>query len=320
MSRIAFAVAALGGSLLTATAASAAMPGAACDYYENLLMGAMCQGTADLGLSIGNDHREIDSSYADPFLQQSSKTTYNFLGLGASAAITPLPWLNFTVTSSLTTQTNQFSLSQHDFAGSYQYSSSSQQTYAGFQTLTARAKVLDSSAGNARYVVNTYVTGGFVPGTDVGDTPGQDNAKWHTQYGGGIEANGQWHVPGGAYSIVARSGVEIIWGDELSRTVVHPALSLFLSNDAWGIAVGPSGYVDILAGEKGGVGSSPEAVYLGGEIRTQPLRMLPIPLLRSMTADIGVYHSVGQAAWVDTSYGDASEMVVNAALAWHFYY
>jgi hypothetical protein len=122
------------------------------------------------------------------------------------------------------------------------------------------------------------------------------------------------------YSVVSRTGFQLSQSELINRTVVQPSESLLLSNDAWGIAAGPSGYANMLQSQTGGVGSSPNSVFVGAEIFSQPLRMLPIPFLRGLTATIGVFHSVGQAAFVDKSAGKASAVVVSGDLGWHFYY
>ena len=159
-----------------------------------------------------------------------------------------------------------------------------------------------------------------MPGSDDNGTPSQLNAKWQTEWFGGIEANAIWRLPGTMYSVVSRTGLQFAQGDLINRTVVQAAQGLLLSNDDWGIAAGPSGYAKILTSESGGAGANPSDVFAGAEIRSQPLRKLPVPFLRDLTATIGVFHSVGQAAFVDKSAGKASEYVVSADLAWHFHY
>jgi hypothetical protein len=300
-------------------------PGPACDYYQNLLIGTLCERTVDLGLGVGNNHREITNSFSDPFLQEVNKTTVNFLTLSGSASITPLSWLKLTLGSSGVVQSNSAS-SSGTSAGfppflpprTFSFSSSSQQAYAGFQTLQVLANVIDVGAGDSRTIVNVFAGGGFVPGTDLRGTPSEVNARWQSEWFGGLEGNGEWRLPGSTYSIVSRTGLQLHQEQVRSRTILQPAQSVLLSNDAWGVAAGPVVYADILTSQAGGVGSSPNSVNVGVEVRAQPLRTLPVPFLRDLTAAIGVFHSVGQAAFVDTRNGKASALAVNADFAWHF--
>ena len=304
-------------------------PAAPCNYYQQVLIGTLCQRTVDLDLDVSNNHRQLTSGFGNPFLQVSNKTTINFLTLTGSVSITPLSWLKITLGSSGVVQSNNASSTQSGFLflgkngfgfGEQEFSSSSQQSYASYQALQALANVLDTGPGDKRYVVNVLLGGGFVPGTDLDGTPSEVNAKWQTEWFGGVEANGSWRLPGSMYSVVSRSGFQLSQLEVLNRTIVQPSQSLLLSNDDWGIAAGPSGYANILASKTGGVGSSPNSVFVGAEIRSQPLRRLPVPFLRDLTATIGVFHSVGQAAFIDKSAGKASAVVVSSNLAWHFHY
>ena len=247
-----------------------------CDYYQNLLIGTLCQRTVDLDLGIANNHREITNSFSDPFFQSSSKSTFNFLAISGSASITPLSWLKITLGYSGIVQSNSSSTST--FAGfppfappqHFASSSSSQQAYASYQTLQALANVIDTGAGDRRYIVNVFVAGGFVPGTNLPNTPSQVNAKWQSEWFGGIEGNGIWHWPGSTYSIVSRTGFQLSQLEVRSRTIVQLSQSVLLSNDAWGIAAGPAVSANILTSQAGGAGSNPDSILVGAEIRAQP--------------------------------------------------
>jgi hypothetical protein len=149
-------------------------------------------------------------------------------------------------------------------------SSSSQQAYASYQTLQALANVIDTGAGDRRYIVNVFVAGGFVPGTNLPNTPSQVNAKWQSEWFGGIEGNGIWHWPGSTYSIVSRTGFQLSQLEVRSRTIVQLSQSVLLSNDAWGIAAGPAVSANILTSQAGGAGSNPDSILVGAEIRAQP--------------------------------------------------
>lgn len=322
MSRFLWSTTVLAALLVASAPAFAKPPPApACDYYQNLLIGTLCQRTVDLDLGIANNHRDINNSFGDPFFQQVDKTTVNFLTLSGSASITPLSWLKITLGSSGIVQSNSASTNLTVNGGPFfNAGSSSQQAYASYQTLQALANVIDTGAGDRRYIINVFARGGFVPGTDLANTAGEVNAKWQTEWFGGIEANGEWRLPGAMVSIVSRTAFQLFQEDLRNRTIVQPAQSLLLSNDAWGVAAGPAGYANILTSQAGGVGSSPNSVFVGAEIRAQPLRTLMVPFLRDLTATIGVFHTIGQAAFIDKSQGKASALVVNADVAWHFYY
>jgi hypothetical protein len=309
-------------ALLVASGPAFAEPPATapCDYYQKVLIGTLCQGTVDLDLGVSNAHRTITSGFGDPFLQVSQKATYNFLTLTGSASITPTSWLEITLGSSGVVQSNLVSTSVNGFFGEQEFSGSSQQSYASYQVLQALANLLDTGPSDKRYVVNVFAGGGFVPGTDLDGTPSQINAKWQTEWIGGVEANGSWRLPGSMYSVVSRSSLQFSQLEVDRRAIVQLAQSFLLSNDDWGIAAGPSGYANILAGQTGGAGSSPDSVFVGAAIRSQPLRRLPVPFLRDLTATIGVFHSVGQSAFVDKSAGKVSQVVVSGDLAWHFQY
>lgn len=312
------ACAAVWGALLAWSQAEAAP--ANCDYYQDLLTGALCQNSIDLGLSIDNAHREIENGFIIPGFQASSKTTYNFLTLGASASVTPLDWLKVTLASSAIVQTSGYSSVSSGFFGTTAFSSSTRQSFPAYQTLRATATPFDVSTGNARYVIDVNLGAGIVPGTNLSGTPAAGNAHGQSEVFGGATATGQWHLPDAMYSVVGRAGLQIRYDTYFSETIVQPSLAVLLSNDVWGVAAGPSFFMNILAGTNDRIGDRPESVFLGGEIEAQPLRFLPIPVLRDLTLTVAVYHSAGQAAFVDTIYGKASQLDVDASLAWHFRY
>jgi hypothetical protein len=172
-------------------------PPASCDYYQKVLIGTLCQRTVDLDLGVSNNHREITSGFGNPIVQVSNKATYNFLTLTGSASITPLSWLEITLSSSGTVQSNNASATESGllfnmsgfFYGTEEFSASSQQSYGTYQALQARANVLDTGPGDQRYVVNVFLGWGFVPGTNEAGTPSQINARWQTEWLGGVEAN-----------------------------------------------------------------------------------------------------------------------------------
>ena len=155
-------------------------------------------------------------------------------------------------------------------------------------------------------------------GTNVGNTAARVNAKWQTEWFGGIEGAGYWRLPDSTWSLVSRTNFWITQEEVRSRTIVVPSQAFLLSNDSWGVAAGPSTYADILTSQSGGVGSNPNSVLVGAEIRAQPLRTLLIPFLRDLTVTIGGFRSVGQATFIDRSFGKASAFVVSADFGWHF--
>jgi hypothetical protein len=318
-------------ALLAASTPALAQPAPAsgCDFYQKVLIGTLCQRTVDLDVGVSNNHREITNGFGNPIQQVSNKTTYDFLTLSGSVSITPVSWLEITLGSSGVVQSNSASstirgfplLTPHGFVPvTLRSSTSSQQSYASYQTLQALANLLDTGPGDQRYVVNVFLGWGFVPGSDENGTPSQVNARWQTEWFGGIEANANWRLPGTMYSVASRTGLQFLQGELIGRTVVQASQALLLSNDDWGIAAGPSGYAKILTSQSDGAGANPTDVFAGGEIRSQPLRRLPVPFLRDLTATIGVFHSVGQAAFVNKAAGKVGELVVSGDLAWHFYY
>ena len=159
-----------------------------------------------------------------------------------------------------------------------------------------------------------------MPGTNEIDTPSAGNAKWDVEYIGGLEGNAEWRLNGGPYSVVLRTGFELIHETSLDRTVVQPAIAGLLSNDLWGVAIGPSFYSNILTANTNGLGNSPSSSFIGGEIEAQPFRVTSIPFLHDITLALSAYHSLGQVAYIDTANGKASAMVVNADIGWHVHY
>jgi hypothetical protein len=200
-------------------------------------------------------------------------------------------------------------------------STGSQQSFASWQTLSLLGTAFDTGPGNARYVGNMFVSAGFVPGTNEDSTPSALNAKWHTEYQFAPRLNARWRLGQSDYSIVARGEMTVSYMPLDGSTVIEPALSVLISNDLWGVAIGPTirGGKLVNHGTQIG-GDSAWNTAAGVEIRTQPFRALGDTILRNLTALVDVTHSIGQANFIDSAYGNTSALVVGGSLGWHFQY
>ena len=113
--------------LFLSAGGASAQQAIACDYYQKLLMGALCQDTVDVNASVNNNNREIHQGTLVPATNPvglgplsaavvaigstpsgwaKTKTVYNFLDSTASVAITPLSWLQVSLGTSVITQRN----------------------------------------------------------------------------------------------------------------------------------------------------------------------------------------------------------------------
>jgi hypothetical protein len=134
---------------------------------------------------------------------------------------------------------------------------------------------------------------------------------------GGVEANARWPLGDSDYAVILRSELAIARLSVQATTSVSPELTLLLSQDRWGVAIGPVIGTSVLLNRDHAGTNSPISTSAGVAVRTQPFRRTAWPVLHDLTAVFSATHSLGQAAWVDTRHGRASQFAIGGTLSWH---
>lgn len=96
-----------------------------------------------------------------------------------------------------------------------------------------------------------------------------------------------------------------------------------LSNDRYGFAIGPVAKASYwLSTGNGHIVSHQDSVYHGGgEVIYQPFRASSSTILNGLILEGTALHSIGQANFVDLTYGwKATEWSINGSAAFHFHY
>ena len=276
---------------------------AACDYFENALIGTRCAGTFAVGAGLSSTMRKVEADNANfTFLRKSEwLTPFEYVRL------TPTNWLTLGVTSEVT-----------DFDTHYRYqpAGGAVQTFRGGtsfadrQTFSVNANVIDTGSAASRYVINVFAGDSFVPAHDGFDSVNQAFV--------GYTSGAKWQLGQAGYSLNALSSFEANFNTDVDFVRLFSSTRLLLSNDTLGIAAGPvfsSAY--IVSGSASGF---PKDAYFGGlEVTAQPFKDSSHAILAGLGLDASVKQSIGQAGFVNEVF-DARETVVEGSMRYNFKY
>jgi hypothetical protein len=167
-------------------------PGSLCDFYEDQLIGALCERSGYAGFQIESDQLSIRQDIGPP-ANFTSNDQSNWIFSTGTLSITPLSWLKLTASSEYSNLTETFNYAFLNplfpgFGGSKNTLNS-----AAWQNFTAVASVYAGSVGQARYELNLFLNLGVLPGSsDYNQRIGEAV---------GVEAGAHWALPSTDYSV-----------------------------------------------------------------------------------------------------------------------
>lgn len=276
---------------------------AACDYFENALIGTRCAGTFAVGAGLSSTMRKVEADNADfTFLRKTEwLTPFGFV------RVTPTSWLTLGFTSEYTDFDTHY---RYQPAGSAVQKFHGYASFADRQIFTVNANVIDTGPAASRYVVNLFAGDSFVPAHDGGDSNNYAFA--------GYTSGAKWQLGQAGYSLNAFSSFEANFNTDVEFVRLFSTTRLLLSNDALGIGAGPvfsSAYI-----ASGSASGFPKDAYSAGlEVIAQPFKDSSSVFLAGLVLDASVKQSIGQAGFVSDTF-DARETVVEGSMRYNFKY
>jgi len=283
--------------------------GSLCDFYEDQLIGALCEHSGYAGFQVESDQLSVRHDSGPPVNFTSSDESNWILSTGA-LSITPLSWLKFTASSEYSNLTETYSYAflnplLPEFGGS-----KSSLNSLAWQDFTAVASVYAGKVGQGRYELNLFL--------NLGVLPGSAEYSQRIEESVGVEAGAHWALPSADYSLNFYGSASIQNYDHPNALILGSSGRLLLSNDAWGLALGPAANVAGFLARQGGFPPTAQSVYAGAAALLEPFRQTRIPILQDVTFEADALHSLGQADYVASALGNASEVQYSGSVRVNF--
>ncbi len=275
----------------------------ACDYFENALIGSRCAGTMAVGAGLSQEMLRTQAEQPS-YSFVSTSERLNALGY---VSVSPATWLTLGLSSSVTDYDSSFHFQpKPGSAINGRYST----TFVDSQTFSASVNLIDTGPAASHYIVNLFGGDSLVPA--------HDNLRSNNRVFGGFSVAGKWQLGQSGYSLSGRSSQEAAFNTDTDFTILYPAASILLSNDAWGIAVGPRFQsAHIVSG--GNPRFPTDAYFAGAEIIAQPFRGASNWHWDGLVMNATVMQSIGQAGFVSNTF-DARDTIVGGSIRYNFKY
>jgi hypothetical protein len=301
---------ALAACLIARSAAAQSARG--CDYFEDEWIHTLCQKEIGVSGSVADQDERITRPLNPP-ITGISRTNQTTTAGEASVSVTPLSWLQVSLSSVLTgydmTQLENGATGHGRPINSTKQRSGNDPGETSGKLL---ANVYDSGRAPNRFVVNIYGEMGFVPG--------QTDVHANTIVAAGAEFGDRMVLGHSHFSLDTLGSMTLEHGWYGDLTYFTPELHVRLSNYKWGVAAGPLIYTNILVAQAPNSGPNPNTTFAGGEILLQPFRHATSSILQAMTIHLTAVHSIGDAYWDSNYNGKVSSLVVTGTIGLQFIY
>jgi hypothetical protein len=309
----------------TAARADGAPPtgqGPACDFFEAQLIGVLCGHTAYVAPGVlGGDETIKSTTSVSPAGAGGPGTLtqhWDYQSVYESMTLAVSPWqgVRFHVTGEAFQYDNsywsQFAPSGGGAPTTTNLSASG--AYAGWQGIGAEVTLwdthFDTPFGNVHYVFNAVGGLQFFPGG--GPYPGRDLQQI------GWQSGAELRLGGSGFSLDYLATNLLQHFDNPGLYDLENTTRVLLSNNAWGVAIGPVLGGATVLWHAPGTNTGWFSTQLGGEALLEPFRHTTIPVLRDLTLDLSATHSIGQADLVPNWAGSASSYIYAAEARFNF--
>ena len=296
---------------LTPVPASAAAP-QGCDFFEAELIGYLCAKTAFVG--VFGEEFNLTNKFSAPFPGGVFTQKFQTRQVDEGATVSVTPWEGFRL--SVQDEAFQFKNTQTQqnviFGGPPQpvFTGSQSGSGGGWLSVGAEYTLWDRRNDYGRFI--TSLVGSIQTFPGVGPYLARDLQQI------GWNSGAKFALGGSGLSLNYFGNTLFQHFDNPGETRISSYSRLLLTNDAWGVGVGPRLGTTTELWHAAGVNTGWSDTRLGGEILLEPFRTTQVAFLRDVTLDGYYVHSIGQANLVPNWNGSTSAYTFGGSARFNF--